>query len=123
MSIKLNIYESDMVTICKAYEVKRACIKYGMAEDLIKFIGDSFSKFSIDNLNDLNEMDKIAALITDSFDIVEKFVKGAIPELSSEELKNTKLDELIEFIYELIKFSLSGIIKVFSKLPKKSRQQ
>ena len=119
MSIKLNIYESDTVTICKAYEVKRACIKYGMAEDLIKFIGDSFSKFSIDNLNDLNEMDKIAALITDSFDIVEKFVKGAIPEISSEELKNTKLDELIEFIYELIKFSLSGIIKVFSKLPKK----
>ena len=110
MSIKLNIYKSDMETVCKAYEVKRTCIKYGMAEDLIKFIGDSFSRFSIENLNDLNDINKIVSLITDSFDIVEKFVKGAIPE---------RLDELIEFIYELIKYSLSGIIKVFSKLPKK----
>ncbi len=119
MSIKLNIYKSDTETVCKVYEVKRTCIKYGMAEDLIKFIGDSFSRFSIENLNDLNDINKIASLITDSFDIVEKFVKGTIPEISSEELKSTRLDELIEFIYELIKYSLSGIIKVFSKLPKK----
>lgn len=117
--MELKIYKGSEVD--KIYKVQEAHISYGIAEDMIKFLSESFSGLDLESASDLAVVNTLAMMIAGSFSIASDLVKSVIPEISDEELRAVRLDDLLTFIVELIQYSVSGFAKVFSGLSKKKK--
>ena len=105
MELKLNIYEKK--NIVKTYTVETYDLLFGTVEDLLNVI-------DIDNIQagDKTELVKaIAKILAHSLDIVKPFLKDVFDGLTDEELRNTKLKEIIDVIANIITYSINQITK------------
>ena len=105
MELKLNIYEKR--NIVKTYTVETYDLMFGTVEDLLNVI-------DIDNIQagDKTELVKaIAKILAHSLDIVKPFLKDVFEGLTDDELRNTKLKEIIDVIANIITYSINQITK------------
>ena len=105
MELKLNIYEKK--NIVKTYTVETYDLMFGTVEDLLNVI-------DIDNIQagDKTELVKaIAKILAHSLDIVKPFLKDVFDGLTDDELRNTKLKEIIDVIANIITYSINQITK------------
>ena len=105
MELKLNIYEKK--SIVKTYTVETYDLMFGTVEDLLNVI-------DIDNIQagDKTELVKaIAKILAHSLDIVKPFLKDVFEGLTDDELRNTKLKEIIDVIANIITYSINQITK------------
>ncbi len=105
MELKLNIYEKK--NIVKTYTVETYDLMFGTVEDLLNVI-------DIDNIQagDKTELVKaIAKILAHSLDIVKPFLKDVFEGLTDDELRNTKLKEIIDVIANIITYSINQITK------------
>ena len=105
MELKLNIYEKK--NIVKTYTVETYDLMFGTVEDLLNVI-------DIDNIQaeDKKELVKaIAKILAHSLDVVKPFLKDVFDGLTDEELRNTKLKEIIDVIANIITYSINQITK------------
>ena len=105
MELKLNIYEKK--NIVKTYTVETYDLLFGTVEDLLNVI-------DIDNIQagDKTELVKaIAKILAHSLDIVKPFLKDVFEGLTDDELRNTKLKEIIDVIANIITYSINQITK------------
>ena len=105
MELKLNIYEKR--NIVKTYTVETYDLMFGTVEDLLNVI-------DIDNIQagDKTELVKaIAKILAHSLDIVKPFLKDVFDGLTDDELRNTKLKEIIDVIANIITYSINQITK------------
>ena len=105
MELKLNIYEKK--NIVKTYTVETYDLMFGTVEDLLNVI-------DIDNIQaeDKTELVKaIAKILAHSLDVVKPFLKDVFDGLTDEELRNTKLKEIIDVIANIITYSINQITK------------
>ena len=89
--MKLNIYEKGQVV--KTYEAETADILYGTVEDLIELI-------DLDKLQNLESKEsqlEIGKTILKGVPILMPFLKEIFIGLTDEELRKTKVKELIPF--------------------------
>ena len=105
MELKLNIYEKK--NIVKTYTAETYDLMFGTVEDLLNVI-------DIDNIQagDKTELVKaIAKILAHSLDIVKPFLKDVFEGLTDDELRNTKLKEIIDVIANIITYSINQITK------------
>ena len=105
MDLKLNIYEKKKVV--KTYTAETYDLMFGTVEDLLDVI-------DIDNIQagDKTELLKaIAKVLAHSMDIVKPLLKDIFEGLTDEELRNTKLKDIIDVLAEIIAYSISQLTK------------
>ena len=108
MEIKLNIYKGKKIE--KTYTATSYDLMYGTVEDFINII-------DVDKIND--EI-AVAGMIVKGFGQVKPLLMDVFEGLTEDELKNTKIKELVTVIIELGK----GVLEDFGYMidPKNSKR-
>lgn len=99
MQLLLNIYDPKTKNIAKQYTAETVDIMFGTIEDVIEII-------DIDKLNDNMEWAKVIAL---SMKKLKPLLKEVFTGVTDEELKNTKIKELIPLFINIFKYMISEI--------------
>lgn len=102
MELKLNIYTKDgqgNLVIEKVYEANTINIMFGTAEDLINVL---------DGVN-LNDVDNLLNLVTKGLASLKPLLKDVFTGLTDEELRKTKLNELIPLFAKIFKYLFQEI--------------
>jgi len=105
MDLKLNIYKKK--EIVKTYTAETYDLMFGTVEDLLDVI-------DIDNIQSDNKAEllkAIAKVIASSLDIVKPLLKDIFDGLTDEELRNTKMTEIIEVLTNIVTYSINQITK------------
>ena len=110
MELKLNIYgknEAGKKGIVKTYKAETYDIMFGTVEDLIDTL-------NLDGLNtqDNVELVKVATnIVINSMDVIKPLLKDIFEGLTDDELRNTKVTEIVTVLMETVKFSMAQIGK------------
>ncbi len=105
MDLKLNIYEKRKVI--KTYTAETYDLMFGTVEDLLDVI-------DIDNIQSENKTEllkAIAKVLASSLDIVKPLLKEIFEELTDEELRKTKLSEIVDVLSNIVIYSINQITK------------
>jgi hypothetical protein len=92
--MKLNIYKNQR-EIEKTYEIDNYDLMYGTVEDILSLFDD------IDDYGDNNQIFKV---IQKNRNKLNDLMKDIFPDLTDEELRRTKLKELIPVFMELFTY-------------------
>jgi len=106
--LKLNIYEKGKVV--KTYETETADIMFGTLEDVIG-VADIDKLTSGDSTTWRLEVGK---LIIKAIPLLTPFLCDVFPGVTTEELRNTKVKELIPIFTEVIAYAFSEIMDLGS---------
>lgn len=99
MQLLLNVYDLQTKNIAKQYTAETVDIMFGTIEDVIEII-------DIDKLDDNMEWAKVIAL---SMKKLKPLLKEVFIGVTDEELKNTKIKELIPLFINIFKYMISEI--------------
>lgn len=105
MDLKLNIYEKRKVI--KTYTAETYDLMFGTVEDLLNVI-------DIDNIQAGNKTELIKAVakvLSHSMDIVKPLLKDVFEGLTDEELRNTKISEIVDALSNIVTYSINQIMK------------
>lgn len=92
MAISLNIYDpKDKKKVVKVHEVEGYDLMLGTIEDFMDI-------FDMDKLDDDKE---VAKMVIKSYKQLKPLIMDIFPELTSEELKNIKVAELIRIVPQI----------------------
>lgn len=99
MQLLLNIYDPVTRHIAKQYTAETVDIMFGTIEDLIEVI-------DVDKLNDNMEWAKFIAM---SMKKLKPLLKEVFTGVTDEELKNTKIKELVPLFINIFKYMMKEI--------------
>lgn len=103
MQLLLNIYDPETKVIAKQYKAETVDIMFGTIEDLIEII-------DVDKLASGQDMDnELTKLIILSIKKVKPLLKEVFTGLTDEELKNTKIKELIPLFIDIVKYMFAEL--------------
>lgn len=103
MQLILNIYKNGEVE--KTYTANEYDILFGTVEDLVNII-------DMDALTDAGNKDSAAAMVrmvTGGMEQVKGLLKDIFSGVTEEELKRTKIKEVIPLMMSLVKYSIKEI--------------
>ena len=112
MELKLNIY-SDSREIEKTYTSNDCDIMFGTCENIISLI--DFDFLLDDDANDEKLISTVTKMVRGSLNEVKNLLKEVFPEVTDDELKRTKLRELVSLVVDIVKFTFTGIADVGKK--------
>lgn len=101
--LKLNIYNGK--TVEKTYIAEEIDIMFGTVEDLLDVI-------DFDNLNDEKEVVKV---VIKTLNNLKPFLKQIFDGLTDEEIKRTKVKELIPLFVKIVKYSIDELKSLMGK--------
>jgi hypothetical protein len=110
MELKLNIYgrnEAGKKGVVKTYTAETYDIMFGTVEDLIDTL-------NLDGLNtqDNVELVKVATnIVINGMDVLKPLLKDIFEGLTDDELRNTKVTDIVAVLMETVKFSMMEIGK------------
>ena len=99
MSLILNIYDPQTKEVAKTYTAETVDIMFGTVEDIIEVI-------DIENLNDNKTWLKVIGV---SIKKLRPLLKEVFTGLTDDELKYTKVNELIPLFKDIFKFMMNEI--------------
>ena len=99
MQLVLNVYDPQTKNIAKQYTAETVDIMFGTIEDLIEVV-------DVEKLNDNMEWAKFIAM---SLKKLKPLLKEVFTGLTDDELKNTKIKELIPLFVNIFKYMMSEI--------------
>lgn len=101
--ITLNIYGTDK-QVEKTYSVDSYDLMFGTAEDFVSII-------DFDKIDDQNEL---AKMVVNGFGKLKPLLKDVFPEITDDELKRTKVNEVIQCIIQIAE-SVAGSLSSIGK--------
>lgn len=102
MQLNLNIYNRGKVE--KVYTANEFDIMFGTVEDLVNLVDtDRLSG----NVSDVDFISAVVVLLKGGFDQVRSLLKEIFPEVTDEELKRTKMKEVVSLLVSVLKYGLS----------------
>lgn len=111
IELKLNIYddEDNVVKTCTrdSYSIKMKLLK-GIIT-MINFDDLAESLLERTEENDAALISVISKIVTSSYDMIQDLMKDIFKELTEEEFLNTHLDEIIDVVINLGKYSVGTI--------------
>lgn len=101
--LKLNIYNGKEIE--KTYVSEEIDIMFGTVEDLLEVI-------NFDNLKDENEVVKVVIATLKN---LKPFLKQIFDGLTDEEIKRTKVKELVPLFVKIVKYSVDELKSLMGK--------
>ena len=105
MDLKLNIYEKR--NIIKTYTAETYDLMFGTVEDLLDVM--DIDNIQADNRTEL--LKAVAKVLAHSMDIVKPLLKDVFEGLTDEELRNTKISEIVDALSNIVTYSINQITK------------
>ena len=105
MDLKLNIYEKRK--IIKTYTAETYDLMFGTVEDLLDVM--DIDNIQADNRTEL--LKAVAKVLAHSMDIVKPLLKDVFEGLTDEELRNTKISEIVDALSNIVTYSINEITK------------
>ncbi len=105
MDLKLNIYEKRK--IIKTYTAETYDLMFGTVEDLLDVM--DIDNIQADNRTEL--LKAVAKVLAHSMDIVKPLLKDIFEGLTDEELRNTKISEIVDALSNIVTYSINQITK------------
>ena len=105
MDLKLNIYEKRKVI--KTYTAETYDLMFGTVEDLLDVI--DIDNIQADNRTEL--LKAVAKVLAHSMDIVKPLLKDVFDGLTDEQLRNTKISEIVDALSNIVTYSINQITK------------
>ena len=106
--LRLNIYNGK--TIEKTYVADEIDIMFGTVEDLLDVI-------DFDNLNDEKEVVKV---VIKTLNNLKPFLKQIFDGLTDDEIKRTKVKELVPLFVDIVKYTIDELKALMSKNPRRA---
>ena len=106
--LRLNIYNGK--TIEKTYVAEEIDIMFGTVEDLLDVI-------DFDNLNDEKEVVKV---VIKTLNNLKPFLKQIFDGLTDDEIKRTKVKELVPLFVDIVKYTMDELKALMSKNPRRA---
>ena len=107
--MKLNIYEKKKVV--KTYETDSYDLMFGTLEDVAEAV-------KLDDLktgSDVELIKMVGNLVINSMDTVRDLLKDIFDGITDAELKNTKVNEIVTVIIEVVQFTVKEFGKFNTK--------
>ena len=101
--LKLNIYNGKEIE--KTYVAEEIDIMFGTVEDLLEVI-------NFDNLKDENEVVKVVIATLKN---LKPFLKQIFDGLTDDEIKRTKVKELVPLFVDIVKYSINELKSLMGK--------
>ena len=105
MDLKLNIYEKRKIV--KTYTAETYDLMFGTVEDLLDVM--DIDNIQADNRTEL--LKAVAKVLAHSMDIVKPLLKDVFEGLTDEELRNTKISEIVDALSNIVTYSINQITK------------
>lgn len=105
MDLKLNIYEKKQIV--HTYTAETYDLMFGTVEDLLDVI--DIDNIQADNKTEL--LKAIAKVLAKSMDIVKPLLKDVFNGLTDEELRKTKLSEIVDVLSNIVTYAINQITK------------
>lgn len=105
MDLKLNIYEKRKVI--KTHTAETYDLMFGTVEDLLDVM--DIDNIQADNRTEL--LKAVAKVLAHSMDIVKPLLKDVFEGLTDEELRNTKISEIVDALSNIVTYSINQITK------------
>lgn len=107
MKLSLNIYKGREVE--KTYTADEFDIMFGTVEDVIKLIDvDSLSG----KMDDAKFVTAVLKVVGGSLSEVKTLLKEVFPDVTDDELKRTKIKEIVPLLVDLVKYSFTEIMAI-----------
>ena len=106
--LRLNIYNGK--TIEKTYVAEEIDIMFGTVEDLLDVI-------DFDNLSDEKEVVKV---VIKTLNNLKPFLKQIFDGLKDEEIKRTKVKELVPLFVDIVTYTMEELKALMSKNPRRA---
>lgn len=106
--LKLNIYNGKIIE--KTYVTEEIDIMFGTVEDLLDVI-------DFDNLNDEKEVVKV---VIKTLNNLKPFLKQIFDGLTDDEIKRTKVKELVPLFVDIVKYTMDELKALMSKNPRRA---
>ena len=104
MILKLNIYNKKNIT--KTYTTESYDIMFGTVKDLLNLI--DLEKFN-NSKNDMEFIKVVTEAVVKGFDIIKPLLKDIFEGLTDDELRNTKISEIVNILVSIIKITMTQI--------------
>lgn len=101
--MKLNIYEKRKIV--KTYEADAYEIMFGTVEDLI----DAAKLDKIENGTDAEIVIAATSMVTNSMDTVKELLKDIFEGLTDDEIKHTRVSDIVNVVVEVILYAIGQI--------------
>lgn len=102
MQLNLNIYRGRNIE--KVYTANEFDIMFGTVEDLIDLIdADRLSG----NVSDTDFIAAVVVLLKGGFDQVKSLLKELFPEVTDDELKRTKMKDVVHILVNVLKYGFA----------------
>lgn len=101
--MKLNIYEKK--SIVKTYEADEYELMFGTVEDMI----DAAKLDKIESGTDAEIVVAATNLVTTSMDTVKDLLKDVFDGLTDDEIRHTRVSEIVNVIVDVIRYAISQI--------------
>lgn len=101
--MKLNIYEKK--SIVKTYEAGEYELMFGTVEDMI----DAAKLDKIESGTDAEIVIAATNLVTTSMDTVKDLLKDVFDGLTDDEIRHTRVSEIVNVIVDVIRYAISQI--------------
>ena len=101
--MKLNIYEKK--SIVKTYEASEYELMFGTVEDMI----DAAKLDEIESGTDAEIVVAATNLVTTSMDTVKDLLKDVFDGLTDDEIRHTRVSEIVNVIVDVIRYAVSQI--------------
>lgn len=101
--MKLNIY--DHKEVIKTYEANEYELMFGTVEDMI----DAAKLDKIESGTDAEIVMAATNLVTTSMDTVKDLLKDVFDGLTDDEIRHTRVSEIINVIVDVIRYAISQI--------------
>lgn len=106
--LRLNIYNGKAIE--KTYIADEIDIMFGTVEDLLDVI-------DFDNLNDEKEVVKV---VIKTLNNLKPFLKQIFDGLTDEEIKRTKVKELVPLFVDIVTYTMEELKALMSKNPRRA---
>ena len=105
--LKLNIYgkENGKLVIEKTYHADAYSLMFGTMEDVVRLI--DVEKLQSGNINQPEFIGAVAQIVVGSMDVVKPILCEVFEGLTEEELRNTKVSEIVPIIVNIFKYSMN----------------
>ena len=106
--LKLNIYDGKSIE--KTYVAEEIDIMFGTVEDLLDVI-------DFDNLSDEKEVVKV---VIKTLNNLKPFLKQIFDGLTDDEIKRTKVKELVPLFVDIVTYTMEELKALMSKNPRRA---
>lgn len=102
MELELNVYKGREIE--KTYRTDTYDLMFGTVEDIVGLLDDINLDMSTNE-----DYEKLFRIVTGSMDTLKPFLKDIFEGLTDEEMRRTRVKEIIPVLIEVFKYSLSEI--------------